>query len=249
MPYGMYLSAAGANAQNHRLEVLSNNLANINTTAFKPHMAILQARQSQAVQRGELVDTDNGVDQLGGGVGIQPAETQFQQGPIRQTGRKTDFAINDPEVFFAIERGDQELLTRAGNFLFDSQGTMVNTHGDPVMSAAGGKIRIDPRQPFEIMDDGAVVQGNQRQLIKLVRPNALGDLSRVGDNLFQSLAPVQTIPVDNRRVTSGALEQSAVEPTMAMMELIEASRVYEANIRMIQTQNDSLEQLIGRVLR
>lgn len=249
MPYGMYLSAAGANAQSHRLEVLSHNLANVSTTGFKPHLAILQARQSQAVQRGEVVPTDTGVDHLGGGVGIQPAETQFQQGPIRQTGRKTDFAINDPEIFFAVQRGDQELLTRAGNFLFDAQGTLVNSHGDPVMSAAGGRIRIDPRQPFEVMEDGAVVQGNQRQLLKLVRPKALGDLTRMGDNLFQSLTSVQNVPNENRRVTSGAVEHSAVEPTAAMMELIEASRVYEANVRMIQTHNDSLEQLIGRVLR
>jgi len=71
----------------------------------------------------------------------------------------------------------------------------------------------------------------------------------VGDNLFQSLTSVNAVSDQDRKVTSGALEHSAVEPTTAMMELIEASRVYEANIRMIQTQNDSMEQLIGRVLR
>ena len=249
MPYGMYLSAAGANAQNHRLETLSHNLANINTTGFKPHLAILQARQSQAVQRGEVGPDDPGVDRLGGGVGIQPAQTQYQQGPIRQTGRRTDFAINDPETFFAIQRGNEELLTRAGNFLFDGQGTLVNSHGDPVLSATGGRIRIDPNLPFEVMEDGAIVQGDQRHLLRLVRPKALGDLSRVGDNLFQSLTRVQPVGPENRRVKSGALEESAVEPTAAMMELIEASRVYEANIRMIQTQNESLESLICRVLR
>lgn len=249
MTYGMYMSAAGANAQNHRLEVLSHNLANINTAGFKPHMAILQARQSEAVQQGEVSPQQTGVDHLGGGVGIQPAETIFQQGPIRQTGRRTDFAINDNESFFSVQRGDNELLTRAGNFLFDAQGILVTNHGDPVLSASGDRIRINPNLPFEVTNDGAVVQGTQRQLLKLVRPASLGDISRVGDNLFQPLTSVNAVTDQNRNVTSGALEHSAVEPTMAMMELIEASRVYEANIRMIQTQNDSMEQLIGRVLR
>ncbi len=54
MPYGIYLSAAGANAQNHRLEVLSHNLANINTPGFKSQLAVLQARHSEAIERGEV---------------------------------------------------------------------------------------------------------------------------------------------------------------------------------------------------
>jgi flagellar basal-body rod protein FlgF/flagellar basal-body rod protein FlgG len=125
----------------------------------------------------------------------------------------------------------------------------VTNHGDPVLSASGDRIRINPNLPYEVTKDGAVVQGTQRQLLKLVRPASLGDISRVGDNLFQSLTSVNAVSDQDRKVTSGALEHSAVEPTTAMMELIEASRVYEANIRMIQTQNDSMEQLIGRVLR
>ena len=249
MAYGLYLSAAGANAQNHRLEVLSHNLANINTAGFKPHLAVLQARESQAIQRGETAVGDGGVDELGGGVGIQPAVTQYQQGSIQPTGRKTDFAINDRDSFFVVQRGEQSFLTRAGNFLFDAQGTLVNNHGDPVQSASGGRIRINPNLPYEISGDGAIVQGNQRQLLKLARPSALGDLTRVGDNLFQSLSSVTNVPSEQRKIVGGALEHSAVEPTSAMMELIEASRVYEANIRMIQTQNDTMEQLIGRVLR
>ena len=249
MTYGLYMSATGANAQSHRLEVLSHNLANINTTGFKPHMAVLQSRESEAIQRGEVMPGGGGVDDLTAGVGIQPAVTQYSQGPIKTTGRTTDLAINDPNSFFVVQRGEQEFLTRAGNFIFDAQGQLVNTHGDPVLSAGGGKIRIDPRQPFEVMGDGSVVQGTERQQVKLVRPAAMGDLTRIGDNMFQSLTSVNEVASTERKITSGALEQSAVEPTRAMMELIEASRVYEANVRMIQTQNESMEQLIGRVLK
>lgn len=243
------MSATGANAQSHRLEVLTNNLANVNTTGFKPHLAVFQSRDSEAIQRGDVARGTGGIDDLTAGVGVQPSLTQFDQGPIKTTGRQTDFAINDPNSFFVIQRGEQELLTRAGNFVIDAQGQLSTPHGDPVLSAGGGKIRIDPQQPFEVMSDGAVVQAGERQQIKLVRPAQLGDLSRVGDNLFQPLASVNDVAPSERKITSGALEHSAVEPTRAMVELIEATRVYEANIRMIQTQNDSMEQLIGRVLR
>lgn len=249
MPYGLYLSAAGANAQSHRLEVLSNNLANINTAGFKPHLSVLEARQSQAVQDGETLPGSGTVDDLGGGVGIQPAITQFSQGALRQTGNQTDFAINDRDSFFAIQQGDKELLSRAGNFLFDSSGTLVTPNGDPVMSTAGGKIQINPALPYEVSGDGSIQQAGARQTIKLVKPRELGDLSRVGENLFESLTSVDEVAPENRSLVGGALEASAVEPTGAMMELIEASRVYEANVRMIQTQDESMGQLLSRVLR
>ncbi len=249
MPYGLYLSAAGANAQNHRLEVLSQNLANIDTAGFKPHLAMLQSRHTQAIEEGQSVAGQGTVDDLSGGVTIQPSVTQFEQGAIRQTGIRTDFAIRDNESFFAIERGGKQLLTRAGNFQFDSRGILVTPGGDPVLSNTDNEITIDPTLPYEVMNDGSVVQGGDRHLLKLVRPREAGDLSRVGDNLFESLTPVDEVPRQKRAVVNGALESSAVEPTGAMMQLIEASRVYEANVRMIQTQDEAMGQLIGRVLR
>ncbi len=249
MPYGIYLSAAGANAQSHRLEVLSNNLANINTTGFKPHMAVLQSRHAQAIENGEAVAGAGKVDDVGGGLTIQPPVTQFEQGPIQRTGNKTDFAITDKQSFFQIQRGEQQLLTRAGNFTINAAGVLSTQLGEPVLSASGGPIVIDPSRDFEVTDDGAVVQGNNRQLLRLVQPQAVGDLARIGDNLFEPLTPVTDVLPQNRAVESHSLESSAVNPTQAMMELIEASRVYEANVRMIQTQDEAIGQLLGRVLR
>lgn len=249
MPYGLYLSAAGANAQSHRLEVLSNNLANINTPGFKAHMAMLQSRPTEAIERGEAVAGNGTIDDIGGGVAIQPNRTQFNQGPIRQTGNKTDFAINDETSFFAIQRGDQQLLTRAGNFMFDSKGSLVTPNGDPVLASSGEPLRIDPNLPYEVMDDGVIYQAGQRRALMLMQPRSPGDLARVGDNLFQPLIPANPIADNQRAVVQGSLESSGVQPTTAMMELIEASRVYEANVRLIQTQDQATGQLISRVLQ
>ncbi|MFO1065849.1 MAG: flagellar basal body rod C-terminal domain-containing protein [Pirellulales bacterium] len=120
--------------------------------------------------------------------------------------------------------------------------------GEPVLSTNGSPVMINPQLPYEVMDDGTIVQAGNRQMLALARPREAGDLSRVGDNLYQSLSETTQVPPTERQVRSGHLEQSAVQPTGAMMELIEASRVYEANVRMIQTQDQTIGSLIGRIL-
>lgn len=250
MPYGLYLSASGANAQSHRLEVLSHNLANINTPGFKPHLSMLQSRPSEAVARGEANAGEGTIDDLSGGVSIQPNRTQFVQGPIQSTGNRTDFAISDDESFFTVQRGDQQLLTRAGNFLFDSNGALVTPNGDQVLSSSGDPVRITPGVPYEVLDGGVIQQeGLGRRALMLSRPKEAGDLARVGDNLYQPLTPANQVPDSQRKVISGSLESSGVKPTTAMMELIEASRAYEANVRLIQSQDQAMGQLISRVLQ
>lgn len=249
MPYGLYLSAAGANAQSHRLEVLSHNLANVNTPGFKPHLSMLQSRPTEGIERGESQAGSGSIDDLSGGVSIQPNVTQFNQGPIQSTGKKTDFAINDKESFFAIQRGDKQLLTRAGNFLFDSNGALVTPNGDPVLSSTGEPLKIETGVPFEVTGDGVIIQGTQRRSLMLMQPKEPGDLARIGDNLYQPLTPATPVADSKRSVTSGALESSGVEPTAAMIELIESSRAYEANVRLIQTQDQAMGQLISRVLQ
>lgn len=249
MPYGIYLSAAGANVQNHRLEVLSHNLANVNTPGFKPQMAILQARNSEAIDQGETQFGSGSIDDLGGGVGIQPTRTQFKQGPLENTGRNTDFAINDEKSFFVVQRGEEQLLTRAGAFMFNSGGLLTNTNGDPVLSTAGTPIQIDPQAPVQVRGDGVIQQAGQQYSLMLVAPKSMGDLSRVGDTHYKPLAPADPVVAGERKVVSGHIERSAVEPTGAMMELIEASRVYEANLRLIQHQDQALGNLLSRVLK
>ncbi len=249
MPYGIYLSASGANVQNHRLEVLSHNLANVATPGFKPQLAMLQARPSAAVDRGEASMGSGTFNDLSGGVTISETQTAFAQGPMQQTKGQTDFAINDNESFFVVQRGDQELLTRAGNFLFNSQGILTTTNGDPVVSTSGSPIKVDPTRDFRVHADGRITQNGTTQVLRLAKPKEPGDLARVGDNFYQSLAPVENVPPNERQLVNGFIEQSAVQPTGAMMELIEASRLYEANLRMIQTQDQAMGGLVGRLLK
>ena len=249
MPYGLYLSAAGANAQSHRMEQLSNNLANVDTPGFKPQETILQARFAEMIERGQVSPGLGGADDIGGGVTIQPSQTQFSQGAVKATGRETDFAINDPESFFVVQRGDEQRLTRAGDFEFDNQGRLVNQSGDQVLGSNGQPIQIEPNIPVQVGAQGRIQQGTTTHELMLAKPKSMGDLTHLGGNQFKPLAPFDLVARGDRKVVGGMLEHSAVSPTGAMMELIETSRVYEANVRMIQNQDSVMGTLISRVLQ
>lgn len=249
MPYGIYLSAAGAHVQNHRLEVLSHNLANINTPGFKETFAVLQSRHSKSIENGEVTAGSGTLADLGGGVKIQPTLTSFEQGPLEHTGGQTDFALNDQESFFVVRRGNEQFLTRAGGFVFNSTGALTTTQGDEVLGMDGNPIRIDSSRRFNVHQNGTIQQDDAAQSLMVVRPQNLGDLSRAGDNLFKPLSDPQPVPLTERNVVNGFIERSAVNPTFAMMELIEASRAYESNLRLIQHQDQAYGNLLGRVLR
>ncbi|TWU48074.1 flagellar hook-basal body protein [Rubripirellula reticaptiva] len=249
MPYGVYLSAAGAHAQSHRMQVLSNNLANVSTTGFKPEETVLQARFAEMIEGGEVPPGLGGADDIGGGVTIQRSATQFAVGPMKKTDRDLDFAINDEETFFVLKRGDQQLLTRAGDFLFDSKGQMINPSGEQVLASDGSPIQVQPGIPVQVMPEGRVRQGENTWELMLAKPKSMGDISHLGGNQFKPMAPFDVVGGGGRKVVAGMLEQSGVQPTGAMMELIETSRVYEANVRMIQNQDSVMGSLISRVLQ
>jgi flagellar basal-body rod protein FlgF/flagellar basal-body rod protein FlgG len=247
MPYGLYLSAAGADVQSRRIEILANNLANVDTTGFKRDLAVIQARPSEAIEQGEDEAGSGSINDISGGVFLQGTETDYGPGPLTKTDVDTHMAI-EGEGFFVIGQGSEQLLTRAGDFSRDGTGQLVTQDGFPVLTEEGEPIILDSTLPFRVRNDGVIEQGGSQYIMGLVKPVSLGDLAKVGQTRFRPLADTVPIPPEQRRVRAGFLEASGVKPTMEMMELIEASRVFEANVRMIQSQDESLDALISRVL-
>lgn len=249
MPYGMYISAAGADAQSKRIEVLSNNIANADTPGFKPMLAVLQARYAEEIEQGTASPGDGSINDLGGGVELAETLTLFRQGPLRDTDTPTDMAIQG-EGFFVVDKEGQQLLTRAGDFNFNSEGQLTTQQGYPVLGTGGKPIVIDPALPWSLTPDGTVVQeGGGQFSLELRKAASLGDLARAGENFFLPLAETVEVPVEERSVRSGYLEMSSVRPTLEMTQLIEASRAYEANIKMIQNQDNVIGSLVNRILR
>lgn len=248
MPYGLYISAAGAHVQSQRVEVLSNNIANANTPGFKRELAVLQARNAQAIEQGEDYPGTRSINNLGGGVFMRETLTDFSPGVLKQTQRPADLAI-DGDGFFMVEKAGKRLLTRAGNFEIAPDGRLIGPGNSQLLSEDGAPILLDPSAPWSIDPSGAVNQEGTITNIAIVKPRSTGDLTKAGENLFQAAGSVSPIDPTERRVRSGYLEHSGAHPIKEMTQLIEASRAYEANIRMIQNQDQTLGSLIGRLLK
>jgi flagellar basal body rod protein FlgG len=153
--------------------------------------------------------------------------------------------------FFSVSRDGQPMLTRAGNFNFDRIGMLVSAQGFPVLGTNDQPIVSIPGGPQpQINPDGSIRQGgNLLGVMKLSRVGQPGDLAHAGENLFSSLAETSAVPVNQRNLQVGFLEQSGVKPTVELMELTEASRAYQANISMIQHHDSVLSSLVNRVMR
>jgi flagellar basal-body rod protein FlgF len=248
MDYGLYMSAAGADSQTQRMEVLSHNMANVDTPGFKEELAVLQARDSRAIADGTDVAGRGSINDLGSGASLVETMTNFAEGTLKQTAGPWDMAIRG-DGFFVVENDGQQFLTRAGNFQVNADGVLMTQQGYRVLSAAGMPIEINPKMYSMLHKDGYLEHSGAGDQLALVKPRSMGDLARAGDNLFRPLGPTQALEPGERHVESGFLEISGVRPTRTMMELIETSRMYEANVRMIQNHDQTTGSLVNRILR
>lgn len=249
MPYGLYISAEGAKVQSQRLETIANNMANVETPGFKRGIPTFQARFAEAIQQGNSYPGSRGINDIGGGVKMIGIETDFSGSTLRDTSMPTDFAINGEGFFRVRSRDGQEFLTRAGNFLLDGEGRLVTqTDNFSVLDDSGNDIVLNPMQPFEVNYGGVIRQQDGSFAIGLEQVASLGDLVKVGGNRFRSLGPTTPVVAELRDIRQGYLEQSGVNPTREMMAMIETSRAFEANTKLIQHQDGMLSSLISRVL-
>jgi flagellar basal-body rod protein FlgF len=246
----MYISAEGAAAQAQRLEVIANNLANVDTPGFKQDVPTFQARFAEAIQQGQAQAGDRSVNDLGGGVKVIGVETDHSAGQLKETGNDLDLAI-DGKGFFHV-RGDdgQRYLSRSGAFALDAQGRLVTQNGHrPVLDQSGGEIVLSPELPIAVSSDGFISQAGAIYALGLSQPESLADLVKVGNNLFQPRGNMEPLALAERSVRQGYLEMSGANPVRQMMSMIETTRAFEANTRMIQNQDTMLGALISRVLQ
>lgn len=251
--YGTYLSASGADSYSRYLEVIANNVANVDTPGFRRELPIIKAYHAEAIEQGLASPGDGGIHDVGGGVGMFQTVTSFEIGQVQRTGVDSDVMLADPrgDHFFVVDQDGQEMLTRAGNFLFDKEGYLVTQSGRQVLSVNGGPVRINPNLPYEFDSTGSVVQPSTgiRTELAVVRPASVNDLQHMGENLFANQGQQQVVPADERRVRAGFLETSAARPVQEMVDMIKVTRAYESNVRMIQQQDGITESLLSRVLR
>jgi flagellar hook protein FlgE len=134
----LYTGLSGLNAQSRSLEVIGNNIANVNTTAFKSSRANFQDAFYRTISPGTAPqDSTGGTDpyQIGMGVTVSGTQRDFRPGTISPTGNPNDLAI-EGDGFFIVSDGTQSLYTRAGDFSLDGDQTLVNPSGYRVQGYA-----------------------------------------------------------------------------------------------------------------
>ncbi len=212
-------------------ELIANNLANVNTAGFKSQRAF------KAILN-ESVSASNTTLRL---------YTSFEQGPIEQTDRPLDVAING-EGFFVIQTPYGERYTRCGAFTLSQSGILTTLSGEPVLGN-GGPIPIDGQQ-VTIGKDGTIyVDGDEVGTLRIVRFEDPQGLLREGNRFAAGKQPPIPINPEETEIIQGALERSNVNPIDEMVEMINLHRNFETAQRSIKLQDQSARQLIEQAGR
>ena len=254
MTYGLWLSAAGMQANQYRQNVLANNLANADTVGFKKDLAVLSERTVESRTAAEAARFGHGLlDDLSGGTFVAPTYHSFAAGPLTPTGNPLDVSIKG-DGFFAVRVGAESRYTRDGRFTVNPDNELVMVAGDgraKVLDEAGGPIVLLPASAGQptIAADGTVRQGGTVVAkLGLVEFSDRDELRKVGGNLFQAPGG-RPRPAVASSVMSGTVEQSNADPVAGLASLIEVSRAYELNARMISLQDQTIGQAVSQVGR
>jgi flagellar basal-body rod protein FlgG len=249
---GLYTAAAGMNAQQHQIDVTSNNIANVNTTAFKQDRAEFQDLMYQSLNftagaTSKSTANPTGID-VGLGVRIAGIQKNFLQGSLKQTGNPLDLAIEGDGFFEITLPNGETAYTRNGAFKVDNEGTLVNGQGYPLAQGItleiGAKdISISENGLISYNLNGVLTQAGPIQLFNFINPAGLTPL---GDSLFSATdTSGDPVEIENNRVKlrQGMLESSNVKLVNEMVDLITAQRAYEANSKSISTTDQMLTQI------
>jgi flagellar basal-body rod protein FlgG len=250
----LQVARTGLEAQDARMRVIANNLANVGTTGFKKDranfatLAYQDARVAGQRSSGETAYA-TGLN-LGTGVAIQSTSQIVTQGALNTTGNSFDLAL-DGDGYFQVEMpGGKIGYTRAGNFTRSAEGQLVTQQGYVVQPAitvpeGAGSITVSPDGTVSavVAGDAQPAELGQRQVTTFANPSGL---QAIGDNFLAetaaSGAPQLGAGGENGRgnIRQGMLEASNVNIVEELVDMIECQRAYEINSKMVSAVDDML---------
>ncbi len=250
------IAATGMAAQQLNVEVISNNIANMNTVGYKAQRAEFEDLLYDNVQRPGAQSSDTGTVvptgvQLGSGVKTGSVYRIMTQGAMTQTGNKLDVAINGRGYLQVLMPSGETAYTRAGNLSVNDQGQVVTSEGYQIIpqvsipqTATDVSISSSGQIQATIPGQTTPQQVGQMQLVSFY--NEAG-LEAIGDNLFlqsgSSGAPVTGTPNSTGfgAIQQGYTEASNVDPVTEISALIVAQRAYEMNSKVVTSADQMLQ--------
>ncbi len=252
MVRGLYTAATGMTVQRSKMDVLTNNIVNAETTGYKADSLMTSTFDEVMLTR---INDPNisilGVNDVGGydfGTHVDEIITDFATGPLEQTDKNTDIALSG-DGFFTIETaGGQLQYTKSGNFNVNTEGYLVTQDGGYVQGQ-NGRIYVGSSE-FSVSANGQV-SGDMAQpdTLNLVTFTDFGVLRKTGNNLYTiygDAAPVQSL---GTAVKQGMLEGSNVNISDEMVDMISVYRKYEASQKIVNMTDKTLEKTVtlGRI--
>ncbi|HKU69068.1 MAG TPA: flagellar basal-body rod protein FlgF [Candidatus Baltobacteraceae bacterium] len=247
MVRGLYTAASGALVAQSQADTIANNLANVNTSGFKRTLLQVQSAPEMGVYRRQI-DAGNPhgtsssafVGALGMGAQVMDTPAVFEQGTLGQTGNPLDLAIQG-SAFFAIQTPQGVRYTRDGQFSEDPTGRLVTPDGSLVLGT-NGPVQLQPGGgAIQIDQNGQITQGGRAiDTIALVTFGNPAQVRPEGDNRFiASNAALPARAAGGSTIHQGFLERSNANVVRSMVDLISAQRWFEANQKVIQTQDEA----------
>ena len=253
----LYISKTGMNSSQFRLDVVTNNLANVNTTGFKKSRAVFEDLMYQTIRQPGSQSANNSQIPTGlmVGTGSAPVATDriHSDGNMQNTEGSLDVAING-KGFFRVTLPDGSTgYTRDGSFKLNSEGQLVTSNGyllDPPITVPAGsnKLIISPDGRVQVTAQGATepTELGIIQISDFINPQGL---ESIGGNLYletaASGAPITGDPNADGRgaLKQGFLEASNVNVTEELINMIQAQRSFELNSRGVKTSDEMLQRL------
>lgn len=221
-------------AQEHRLDQISNNLANVDTTGYKKETITFWETMFKAADSRTRV-----------GKGLRVV-TNHGQGSLSVTNNTLDFAI-EGEGFFRIQTPNGIRYTRNGNFTLNGQG-QLSTHNGELVLGDGGPIVLDDDKVHVSRNGEVIVNGETVNRLGIVSFANLEGLEKEGNNLYRPKdATINEQPVELPHIEQGFLETSNVNNFSEMIEMIDLQKAYQSQQKAIQTTDDIDQQSTSRV--
>ena len=257
MMRSLWTAATGMNAQQLSIDVISNNLANVNTASFKKNRAEFEDLMYQTMRvAGSPTEGDNMIPVgIQVGMGVRPVAVHkfFTQGDFQNTGNPLDVAI-EGDGFFQVQVGEQIMYTRAGAFKLNSDGTVVTANGyvlqpEFAVPQETRSISVSENGRITALDsDSNELAAADIPLYTFINP---AGLDARGRNLYTptqaSGDPVEGVPGEENvgTLAQGFLEMSNVEVVDEMVAMIVGQRAYEMNSKAIQTSDSMLQTAVN----
>lgn len=257
---GLETAAKGMQALIEQNDSTANNVANVNTVGYKKQNLVFQnIYDANIIQKNSIIDEAKSIGELSIGSQVQKLTHDFSQGVLDRTGNTFDFAI-EGDGFFKIQSNDGEIsYTRNGSFTLNNNGNLVTKDGEYVLDDKSKRIKINTDDvvmrslnDIIINEDGTIQISNDQTQITMQKIGIYDfsnkeDMTCLGSSKFKptNLTINPELKAEKFSIQQGSLEMSNANVVTEMMKTINTSRNYEALSKLVQSNGDSL----GNVMR